>query len=103
MPQNAKSSSYTLTLSDAGKHIYVTGGGPYTITIPSTSVAFPIGTVVSILNFTTNTMTITPTGADTMTQTGSLNVGSRLLTVNGMATVMKVGATSWVIFGSGLS
>ena len=103
MPQNAKTSSYTLALSDAGKHIYVSGLGPYTITIPSTSVPFPIGTVVSILNFTTNTMTITPTGADVMTQTGSLNVGSRLLTINGMATVMKVGATSWVIFGSGLS
>lgn len=50
-PQNVQNGNYTLVLADAGKHIYSANTGAQTITIPTNaSVAFPIGTVITIVN-----------------------------------------------------
>jgi len=68
IPQNAQTGSYTLVLADAGKHIYhASGAGVATYTIPANaSVAYPIGTAVSIVNMSTNAVTISIT-SDTLT------------------------------------
>jgi hypothetical protein len=62
-PQNIQSGNYTLQLSDAGKHIYSSNTGAQTITIPTNaSVAFPIGSLITIVNMGTNAITLSASG-----------------------------------------
>tara|TARA_R110000822_G_scaffold220221_1_gene354252 strand:+ start:347 stop:721 length:375 start_codon:yes stop_codon:yes gene_type:complete len=101
--QNSKSSDYTLVVADAGLHILhpTADNNPRTWTIPANaSVAFPIGTAITFVN-QINTITIAIT-SDTLTDTSG-NTGSRTLAVNGIATALKVGTTSWVVNGAGLT
>lgn len=97
VPQNSQTGAYTLALSDIGKHISITTGG---ITIPANaSVAFPIGATVVIFNNSGSTQTIAIT-TDTLRQAGSTNTGSRTLAAYGLATVVKVASTVWVVSGN---
>jgi len=102
MPQNATGSA-TLTIADAGKHIYITSTGQ-TITIPAnSSVPYPIGTTIAFIagpSATTGTIAIT---TDTMYLAGTGTTGSRTLAAYGMATAVKVAATTWFINGTGLT
>lgn len=102
MPQNATGTA-TLTIADAGQHIYVTSAGQ-TITIPAnSSVAFPIGTVIAFIagpSATTVSIAIT---TDTMYLAGTGTTGTRTLAAYGMATAVKVASTTWYINGSGLT
>jgi hypothetical protein len=100
LPQNSQTSGYTLALSDMGKHISITTGG---VTIPANgAVAFPIGSAVTIFNNSGSNQTISIT-TDTLRQAGTANTGSRTLAQYGVATVLKVTSTVWVISGAGLS
>lgn len=97
IPQNSKTSSYTLDLPDAGKHIMITTGG---VVIPANaSVAFPIGTAISIYNDSNATQTISIT-TDTLRLAGTASTGSRTLAVYGVATILKVKSNAWVISGT---
>lgn len=99
IPQNAKTASYTLALTDAGKHISITTGG---VIIPANgSVAFPIGTTIVIYNDSGTSQNITIT-TDTLRQAGTTNTGTRTLAGYGLATCVKVGSTTWVISGAGV-
>jgi len=99
IPQSA--STTTLVIGDAGKHIYVTATS--TVTIPANgTVAFPIGTAISIIAATGATVTIAIT-TDTMYLAGTGTTGSRTLAAFGMATAIKVAATTWYINGTGLT
>lgn len=105
IPQNSRSVNYTLVLSDAGKHIYHPSGGGAgdTFTIPANAtVAFPIGTTVTFINADSNAVSIAIT-SDTMTLAGTTTTGTRTLGQNGVATAVKVTATSWIISGAGLT
>jgi hypothetical protein len=100
LPQNSQTSAYTLALSDMGKHISITTGG---VVIPANgSVAFPIGSAVTIFNNSGSNQTISIT-TDTLRQAGTANTGSRTLAQYGVATVLKVTSTVWVISGAGVS
>lgn len=100
LPQNSQTASYTLALSDAGKHISITTGG---VVIPANgSVAFPIGTTIVVFNNSGSNQTISIT-TDTLRQAGTANTGSRTLAQYGLATCVKVTSTVWVISGAGLS
>lgn len=100
VPQNAKTSAYTLALSDAGKHISITTGG---VTIPANgSVAFPIGTTIAIFNNSGSNQAIGIT-SDTLRLAGTADTGSRTLAQYGLATCVKVASNVWVISGAGLS
>ena len=62
-PQNVQSGNYTLVLADAGKHIYSANTGAQTITIPTNaSVAFPIGSVITIVNDGTSKIVLSASG-----------------------------------------
>lgn len=104
VPQNIQNVSYTAVIGDAGKHIYkASGGAGETITIPAnSSVAYDIGTVLTIVNQGGGDLTIAIT-TDTMTLAGTGSTGSRTLADDGIATVLKVTSTSWIISGTGLS
>ncbi len=100
IPQNAKTAAYTLALTDNGKHISITTGG---IVIPANaSVSFPIGATVVIYNDSATAQTIAIT-TDTLRQAGTANTGTRNLEGYGLATLVKVATTTWVISGAGVS
>jgi hypothetical protein len=101
-PQNSKTTNYTLLASDAAKSI-VMNGSSITLTIPSNAdVPFPLGTVVIIINVNASALSIAIT-SDTLTLVNSTTTGTRTLARNGVATCVKIGATSWLISGAGLT
>ena len=100
VPQNSQNAGYTLVAGDAGKHIYMATAGTFTIPA-NASVAYDIGTAVTFVNLTT-ACTI-PITSDTMYLAGVGTTGTRTLAQYGIATALKVGATTWIISGTGLS
>jgi collagen type VII alpha len=100
LPQNSQTASYTLALADQGKMINTTTGG---VVIPANaSVAFPIGAAISIYNNSASSQTISIT-TDTLRSAGTANTGSRTLAQYGLATCVKVAATTWAISGAGVT
>jgi hypothetical protein len=104
VPQNATSSSYTLALSDQGKHIYSTTMlNSQVITVPpDSSVAFPTGAAVTVVLQGLGSLSINTGTGVTMYLAGSSSPGNRVLTSYGMATLMKVSTNTWFINGTGL-
>lgn len=101
VPQNAKTATYTLALTDRGKSIDVSTGG-ITITVPlSSAVNFPIGATVTITNLASTAITIASSA--TLRQAGTTNTGNRTLAAYGMATLRKVATDTWFIGGAGVS
>ena len=101
-PQVSKTDNYTLVLADRGKSILMNGTSK-TLTIPANSaVAFPVGTVVIIVNINSSALSIAIT-TDTLTLANSTTTGTRTLAQNGLATCVKIGSTSWLISGAGLT
>jgi hypothetical protein len=106
LPQNTQGGDYTLVLSDAGKMIQHSSASPHAWTVPpDSSVAFPLGTVITLLN---------PAGGGAVTITQGVGVtiefagtasttGNRTLTAIGLATILKSGTNVWAISGTGLS
>jgi hypothetical protein len=91
-----------LVLADRGKSILMNGAS-LILTIPANSaVAFPVGTVIIIVNLNALALSIAIT-TDTLTLANSVTTGTRTLARNGLATCVKIGATSWLISGAGLS
>ena len=100
------STATSLTLDDIGAVLIHPSADttPRTVTIPANaSVAFPVRSVVTIANLNgAGDLTISIT-SDTLRWSPSGTTGSRTLAANGTATLLKVTATEWVIFGSGLT
>lgn len=102
--QNSRSAAYTTVLTDGGGHILhpAADNNARTFTIDSNAnVAYPIGTTLTFVN-QINTVTLAIT-SDTLTMAGTGSTGSRTLAASGMATALKIAATSWIISGTGLS
>lgn len=100
-PQNLQVASYTLQLTDNGKHIRTNGSN---VVIPDNgSRAFPVGAVVAIFNDSAFAMTISILPTDTLRLAGTATTGSRTLAQYGLATCVKVDAGVWVISGAGLT
>jgi len=101
-PQVSKTDNYTLVLADRGKSILMNGTSK-TLTIPANSaVAFPVGTVIIIVNVNSSALSIAIT-TDTLTLANSTTTGTRTLAQNGLATCVKIASTSWLISGAGLT
>ena len=104
-PVNSQSTAYTLVLTDSGKTILhpASDDNARTFTIPAnSSVAYPVGTVVTFVNLI-NTVTIAIT-TDTMYLAGTAGTtGSRTLAAYGVASAVKVASTTWIVSGNGLS
>jgi hypothetical protein len=100
----SKTTNYTLVIGDSGGHVYLTGStASQTVTIPANaSVAFPIGTTISIVNGASVTWSVAIT-TDTLTLAGTASTGTRTLAVNAVVTCVKVTATAWFISGAGVT
>ena len=101
-PQNSQTVSYQLVLADRGKQVLMNGTS-LTLTIPANaSVAFPIGTTIMVVNTNTTTLSIAIT-TDTLTLANSTTTGTRTLARNGLATITKIGTTTWLASGTGIT
>jgi hypothetical protein len=101
IPQNAQPNDYTLTLADAGKHIFHDSATPHNYTIPANaSVPFPIGSASTIVNNTGSgdiTLKIT---ADTLRRgDGTAGTGNRIIVSDSVVTILKIKTTEWMITG----
>ena len=97
-----KTSNYAPALVDRGKMI-VYNGSSLTCVIPANgSVAFPVGTTISLLNIAATGVAISIT-TDVLTWLPSGGTGARTLAQWGIATLYKYDSTHWTISGSGLT
>jgi hypothetical protein len=88
--------SYTPILGDAGKMIEISNTSAITLTVPlNSSVAFPEGTQINILQ--TNTGQITVVGAGGVTVNG--NPGLKIRAQWSLATLIKRSENAWVLVG----
>lgn len=99
------STGYTFVLEDAGKgFVNPAGGGAVTWTIPANaSVAYPIGTVITIsVENGAGNVTVQLT-SDTMRLAGTGVTGTKTITANGSANFVKISATGWLVSGVNVS
>lgn len=103
--QNAATTPYTLVLTDANKHLYKTATSAYAWTVPpNSSVAFPTGTTVTMVNnAASGAITITQGSGVTIRLAGTTTSGNLTLAAYGVATLLKVDTNTWFASGAGLS
>lgn len=89
--------SKTLELSDFGKTIKITASTAKTITIPLESVvAFPLNTVINVINLGTGDVSIAITATGTLLSESSwVKIGAQYSGV----TLLKIATNTWVILG----
>jgi len=98
MPQSSNASG-TLVLSDTAKHLYLTGN----VTVPpNSSVAFDIGTVVTVVSDAT-ALVIQAGAGVTLKLANSASTGNRSVASNGVATMIKVATDTWYVYGFGVT
>lgn len=96
-PIVAKTASYTLSsLAERDSLIEVSSGSATTVTIPAeSSVNYPIGTSIDILQTSSGQVTIAGAGGVTVNATPGL----KLRTQWSSATLLKRAADTWVVYG----
>lgn len=100
IPQNGKSSNYTLQATDNGQMINVISGN---ITVPANVFVSPFGQIISIFNNQNTSNAIVQGSGVTLRLAGTASTGSRTLARYGVATVVCVAANTFVVSGAGLS
>lgn len=105
-PVNSQSTAYTLVLTDRGKVILHPSADTTarTFTVPANgTVAFGVGTCITIVNQNAAGVVTIAITTDTMRLAGAGTTGSRTLAANGVATLIKLTSTEWIISGVGLT
>jgi hypothetical protein len=101
IPQVSLASNVTTALTDAGKHYYSTSASNLSLTIANnTSVVWPVGAAISIVNRGTANITIAGDTGVSLYLAGNATAGNRIVTTYGMATAMNVAANVWMISGT---
>lgn len=104
IPITIQNATYSFALADAGKGFGKDNGTAYTYTIPANaSVAFPVGTAITVFNNNaTSNITIAIT-TDTLRLAGTTTTGSRTIAPFGLCTLYKVSSTVWFASGPGVT
>jgi hypothetical protein len=93
---NAQLASYTLVLSDRDKIVEISNASANTLTIPlNSSVAYPVGSQIQIIQTGSGQTTLTPTGGVTLNGTPGL----KLRTQWSSATLIKRATDTWIAIG----
>jgi hypothetical protein len=102
IPLATQDGAYGLLIEDAGTTIRHSSATPHTYTIPANaSVAFPVGTAITIINEPGGGAITLAITTDTLNRgDGVAGTGSRTISANSVATVIKTAATTWMITGS---
>jgi uncharacterized membrane protein len=88
--------SYTLALTDTQNMVEVSNTSAITVTVPAnTSVAFPIGSSITILQTNSGQITVSPAAGVTLNYTP----GNKFRAQWSSATLMKRATDTWVLFG----
>lgn len=97
-----QSTNTTVAASDAGKHIYITGGSTATLTV-NTNATTPIdvGTTILVVNNNSGNLTISGSGVTFQLANGA--TGNRTVATKGMATLLKVATDTWYVSGAGVT
>jgi hypothetical protein len=104
--QNVQASVYSFVSADAGKHVFhpASATSTATYTIPSNaSVAFAVGTVITVINHASAGPIDLSITSDTLYNSQDGAVGARQVAAAGLATIVKIANTEWVISGIGVS
>lgn len=97
---NAQTASYTLVLADKDKLVEVSNASANTVTIPTnTSVAYPTGTQINIIQTGAGQTTISGTSGVTVNSTGATAASPKLRAQWSSATAIKRGTDTWVVIG----
>lgn len=94
---NTQTASYTLVLADAGKLVELNVASANNLTVPpNSSVAFPVGTVITVRQYGAGTTTIVAgAGVTIRSRGGLLNMAGQYAE----ATLTKRGTDEWVLSG----
>ena len=106
IPQNFTNTSFTLALTDAGKHILTQNNGTsQIITVPNnSSVAYSTGAEVTIVVQTTGTVAVANGVGVTMYLAGNSDSKSTItLNSYSVAKLLKIGTDTWIVSGTGVS
>jgi hypothetical protein len=95
--------AYTLVLGDQGDILLASNGSTAgTISIPTNaSVAFPIGTQITIIQTGSGQLTIqaASSGTTTVASTGATSTAPKLRAINSSATCIKTNTDTWYVVG----
>ena len=99
IPQNAQTSAYIITASDAGKHIRTDSN----VTLNNSTLS--VGDAVTIVNYGSSDITITQGSGVSLhlAGNGTGNQGDRTLVATGVCTILYVGSSQYFASGAGLS
>jgi hypothetical protein len=89
--------SYTIALSDNGKVVEVANTSPITVSIPTNTTAFPVGSQITVLQSGTGQITFAATTPGTTTVNGT--PGLKLRTQWSSAVLLKRDTEQWVVLG----
>ena len=93
---SAQTASYTLVLADASKLVEVSNASANNLTVPlNSSVAFPVGTQINILQTGAGQTTVVATGGVTINATPGLKLRAQWSS----ATLIKRATDTWVLIG----
>lgn len=94
--QNPRVASYTLVLTDDGDIVSLNNGSANNLTVPlNSSVPFPIGTQITIIQIGAGQTTIVATGGVTINATPGLKLRAQY----SVATLIKLGTDAWIAAG----
>ena len=97
-----QSTNTTVAATDAGKHIYFTGGSTATLTVnTNATTAIDVGTVILVVNNNSGNLTISGSGVTFQLANGA--TGNRTVATKGMATLLKVATDTWYVSGAGVT
>jgi hypothetical protein len=93
---NAQAASYTLVLTDKGKLVEISNASANNLTVPlNSSVAFPTGSQINILQTGAGQTTVVATGGVTINATPGLKLRAQWSS----ATLIKRGTDTWTLVG----
>lgn len=104
VPVTISNANKTFALVDAAKAFGKDNGTGYTYTIPANaSVAFPIGTAITIFNNNAASNIALAITTDTLRLAGTATTGTLQVAPFGHCTIHKVASTVWMAMGAGVS
>jgi hypothetical protein len=96
LPTSAQSASYTLVLADKAKVVEMSVGSANNLTVPlNSSVAFPTGTQIHIVQTGSGQTTVVATGGVTINSATTLKLRAQW----SAATLIKRAENTWVLMG----
>lgn len=93
--------TYTFALTDNGKLVTASNAAAQTYSIPTNSIAFPVGTQINIIQIGAGQVTIQAltSGTTTVASTGATAAAPKLRAQYSSATLIKVATELWYVMG----